>query len=310
MYSIALTQTHADLERERTEGIALVIGLIVALGGLIILLGAQLGVNPLSQWQFGSTVLGAVAIAAGIAAIVYFAHHAYHTGRMIEIYEKVSREQEKGHASNQNELIEYLIIKIQDGKMDALKDTFSKLDLASQGILCSIAAKEGRLLELVDAVPKNVKQIELSLGNQPNFDKACNLVDQFKLKLNSFTQLDYLVLDLSGVAYYTDSVHNHTEQMLKAIYQWGDVSFGTYGYDSIDRGFIEPNNAAAANRAVDGLLKYMKNNPITAADIIFKDHTVTISKVNSSEGPRLMITKVIGERMNIRRVSQGWLFDF
>jgi|GEM_PF-4667609 len=283
--------------------ISLVVGIITSLAGLFILLAAHQilpnGINAISQWQVGSTTLSAAMVAAGIAAITYGAYQAHQLRKMKELYTRISNGLQDGEDISNKELVEYFSLKIQDGKLDDINNTFSKLDLESQGELFAVAAEEGRLCEMVDVVPKNIKQIKFHLGNQQNFDKACHLVDQFVLKLSTFTELNHMVLDLSGVAYYTDRVHDHTERMLEAIYNWGDVNFGGYEHDSVNRGgLITSNNAAAANRAMTGLLKYMKNNSISSADVQFKDHLVTISKVDSLKGPKLMITKIAGEGRN------------
>jgi hypothetical protein len=203
--------------------ISLAAGIIGALAGLVILLAAcqilPKGLNAISQWHVGSIILSGAMIAAGVSPIIYGGYQAHQARRMLEIYTRVSNGLQAGGDISNEDMVQYLSVKIRDGKFEVIKDVFPKLDLASQGAMFAIAAEEGSLSEMMDQIPKNIKQLKLSFGNQlHHFDRAWDLADAFVLKIKTFQKLEYITLDLGGVAYYSDYVHNHVEQMLKAIY--------------------------------------------------------------------------------------------
>lgn len=284
--------------------IALVVGIIVALGGLFMLLAAcRVLPNSIATSHLHEIgkIFSPIVIVAGIGAFAYGIYQACQLEKMTGTYFIVSSALHSNRAVSKEDLTEYLSIQIKDGNFSEIQNSFPKLDLDSQGKLFGVAAEEGLLSNMMDQVPKNMKQLKVGFGHHlswHDFDRACAAVDQFASKLNDFKELEHITLDLSKVAYYTDTVRNHAESMLKLLYTFSAVHINQPYEDYVRTGGGgSPNNARAAINAMVALMNYMKDKPSITAHIQFGSHQwVTICPVSSTDGPQL---KLIPARVEI-----------
>ena len=208
--------------------------------------------------------------------------------------------------ASQEDLVEYLITKLQDEQTDRLDVVFKKLEPKFQGEFFAAAAEKGKLIEAMQLIPKNIAELVFKIGEDllsySDFNKAYTitktLMDELKSKVGEFKELKKISIDLSGSAFYTEKVEWHLKHYLIDEYNnhkenYPYKKFEMRGIkDFHGSGMITPNNVDAAICTALGLANcFCKNDKITAVAIDFKNLEFTAEKIEEN----WYVTKLIGE---------------
>lgn len=227
---------------------------------------------------------------------------------MIEDQEELAKIQNYQPAKvTQEDLVEYLITKLQDEQADRLDVVFKELQPEFQGKFFAAAAEKGKLIEAMQLIPKTAKELVFKIGEDllsySDFDKAYTitktLMGELKNKVDEFNELKKITIDLSESTYYTKKVKKILSHYLineynkyKENYPYKKLEIrGIKDFNKFS-GMRNPNNIDVALCTALGLANCLyKNDKITEITINFKDLEFTAEKAEGN----WQVSKLIGE---------------
>jgi hypothetical protein len=213
-----------------------------------------------------------------------------------ETIEKIEKYQPA--QATQQELVDFLLIKLQDNEKDRLSFVFKKLEPDFQGKFFAVAAEKGVLIEALQLIPKEAKEIIFKIGEDflfvGNFEKAYTitqtLMNELKNQISDLAELEKITIDLRGVAYYTKKVESIIYDYLIEAY---NTHKENYPYKKMEMkgiqdikwhgGIRSPNNIDAVLCALFGLGNCLcKNSQLTFINIQFEDLNLSAEKIEGN----------------------------
>lgn len=207
--------------------------------------------------------------------------------KLSNLYQRVSKAvQDAQIQPSQQELTTFLIKKVQDEDYELFTSVFKQLNLESQRTFFKVMTEKDKFGQVLEKVPEDMTEMIIGFGDffsTSDFQKAVDLIRQLIDRLNRFSTLKHLTIDMQEVAYCTPKVIDFMKDFLALLPKFATVSksFTILEQDGFGyQGAYIPNNLTAASLVLYGLAKQM-HKPECAlenAEVKFADHRMTIKK--------------------------------
>ena len=184
----------------------------------------------------------------------------------------------KGEQPTQNELIAFLSKVVLDSDSDNknFEAGFSRLISSSQKKLFASMADNRLLVDALARVPKNMREITVSIGRNPPGE----MIDQTIIQLCTFKQLHTATFDLSQTTRYTDDVQKLIKGSIARIEISKNFKSGGYSNSST--------NDTPASRIIAGIVdKLIKESALAQINFCFMQEPGAPRSVSLANPSRL-----------------------
>lgn len=213
--------------------------------------------------------------------------------KMTNLYNRVSlvlKSQNADIKSIQKDLLAFASAKVKDGDYEEFASVLSKLDHHSQDAFFAAMANTGKLIEVTDQVPEDKTDLRFHLGNfvnQTRFSKAGELAEEFLGKLDRFSELQNLHIDMSRVACITKKLSDGVQAYINLKRSFASASCGS-SYSEIEYlsvlGNVFPTNSGAARMVLNGMVDrfHTSDSKLKKVSIRFGNGVLHITKTANS----------------------------